>query len=299
MKGNTKVIVFVITVSVIYISLSFFSKEITSYIPSFKNVALLADITKTQKAEITSERITKKTSQISIAHPTFTQLDNYYNPNEIIDFDNETKSIALSKLTEKLYALSQNEKVKIRIAWFGDSQIEGDLITQDIRKKLQEYFGNKKGVGFLPLNSVSSELRATSSTKTLGELTPHHFKKDPEKNIFLSGYSYFSPNLDITFKDKTKKDSTQVTEKWLLFGKGEDIKITQQGQEKNYPAQYHFNRVLLDKSTSNSISFAAKFPNTPVYGVSFEPESGIVLDNFSFRGITGVELKKIQKEYSI
>ena len=296
MKGNNKVIVFVITVSTIYFTLSFFSKEISSYVPSFKNVELFADISTTKEASVVPEKINIKQSLVSVVDSTFTQMEDYNKADEISDFDNETKSIALHKLAQKLYDLSQNKKTKIRIAWLGDSQIEGDLITQDIRKMLQEHFGNKKGVGFLPINCVSSDLRATSSTKLVGDFTPNHFKKNPENSIFLSGYSYFSSNLDITFKDRIKKDSTQVTEKWLLFGKGENIKITQNGEEKDYPALDYFNRVLLDKSTSSSISFSAKFPKTPVYGVSFEPESGIVLDNFSFRGITGVELKKVQQE---
>lgn len=300
MKGNNKVIVFVITVSTIYFTLSFFSKEISSYVPSFKNVDLFADIISVKETPNTPKQSTTNQSFASVTTIdstfTFSQLDEYNKSNEIIDFDNESKSIALSKLADKLYDLSQNKKAKIRIAWLGDSQIEGDLITQDIRKMLQEHFGNKKGVGFLPINCVSSDLRATSSTSISGNYTPFHFKKNPEKGVFLSGYSYLSPNLNITFKDRIKKDSTQVTEKWLLFGKGNDIAVTQNGIESIYPANQYFNRILLDKSTSNSVSFTAKFPNTPVYGVSFEPESGIILDNFSFRGITGVELKKVQQE---
>jgi lysophospholipase L1-like esterase len=47
---------------------------------------------------------------------------------------------------------------------------------------------------------------------------------------------------------------------------------------------------------SNKAKFQVSSNKTPLYGVSSEPESGIILDNFSFRGITGVELKKMDSK---
>ena len=294
MSGNRKVIVFSITFTLIYFGLSFFSKNISSYFPSFKNIDLFADVIN-QKSIIKKSNPKQKESFIAIPKPAYSQFDNYNLSNQIINFDNN-QEVVLTKLSQKLFDLSQNKKVKIRIAWLGDSQIEGDLITKDIRGMLQELFGNQKGVGFLPINCVSSDLRSTSFTKINGSYTDYNFKKQPNKNLFFSGYSYFSPNLNITFKDRTKKDSNQVTEKWLLFGKGDSIEVTQNGNSKKYAANNDFNKILLNKSSSNTVSFDAKFSSTPVYGVSFEPESGIVLDNFSFRGITGVELKSLKND---
>lgn len=298
MNKSHNVIIYVITVTIAYFTLSFFAKDIAVYIPSFKNVALFADITAKEPVFKESQKIAKNiiSPKEKIIVSSFQEFDQYQRANAVIDFDNEDQSLALPKLAQKLYDLSQNKKTKIRIAWLGDSQIEGDLITQDIRKILQSYFGNQKAVGFLPIQCVSSDLRATSATTLTGNFTPNHFKKNAQNGIFLSGYSYFSPNLNIFLKDRIRKDSTQILEKWLLYGKGEPIAIAQNGQEKIHLANQSFNRVLLDKSTANTIAFTAKFPKTPVYGVSFEPESGIVVDNLSFRGITGVELKSLQNE---
>ena len=49
---------------------------------------------------------------------------------------------------------------KTRIAYFGDSMIEGDLLTGDLRNLLQTAFGGS-GVGFVPANSISAEFRET------------------------------------------------------------------------------------------------------------------------------------------
>jgi hypothetical protein len=55
----------------------------------------------------------------------------------------------LAKFAEKLHQLKTTKKGKIRIAYFGDSMIEGDLLTQTLRKLLQKEFGGY-GVGFFP-----------------------------------------------------------------------------------------------------------------------------------------------------
>ncbi|MFK7060964.1 hypothetical protein V3Q90_12655 [Flavobacterium oreochromis] len=299
MNSNNKVFIFVLSVTSAYFGLSYFSKNIVEYYPSFKNVDLFTDIQSDKIVNLNNQK--KKKNQNSLIDSiqkqdsTFTVFESY-NGTNITDFDADNNNFVFENLSKKLAELYQNKKAKIRIAWFGDSQIEGDLMTQDIREMLQEYFNKKKGVGFVPINSISSDFRRTATSKISGIFETFNFKQNPEKNVFLSGYSFFSPDLDITLRNRIKKDSTQILEKWLLFGKGNDISITHNGVETNYHANEAFNRVLLDKSTSNGIHFKAKFSNTPIYGVSFEPENGIVLDNFSFRGITGVELDKISTE---
>ncbi|MET3045834.1 hypothetical protein [Flavobacterium covae] len=297
MNSNNKVFVFVLSVTSVYFGLSFFEKNIIEYYPSFKNVSLFTDIEsdkviKINKKKIKNDLLISKTKK---EDSTFINFENY-NTTNITDFDNDTNNFVFQNLSKKLVELYQNKKTKIRIAWFGDSQIEGDLMTQDLREMLQSYFNKKKGVGFVPINSISADFRQTASSKTAGIFETFNFKQNPKKNVFLSGYSFLSSDLDITLQNNIKKDSAQILEKWLLFGKGNDISITQNGIQTNYKADKNFNKILLDKSVSNSIHFNAKFSNTPIYGVSFEPESGIVLDNFSFRGITGVELDKISIE---
>ncbi len=58
------------------------------------------------------------------------------------------------------YALLKNNNEQIRIAHFGDSSIEGDLITQEVRDSLQRRFGGN-GVGFAPISSPIYGFRRT------------------------------------------------------------------------------------------------------------------------------------------
>ena len=117
-------------------------------------------------------------------------------------------------------------------------------------------------------------------------------KQQTNSNLFLSGYSFFSNDLSIDFKDNVKRKNNQITQKWLLYGKGDSISVKINDSIRKYPADKDFNRILVGSGVSNKAKFQVSSNKTPLYGMSSEPESGIILDNFSFRGITGVELKK-------
>ena len=124
-----------------------------------------------------------------------------------------------------------------------------------------------------------------------------NFKKQEHNGgLFLSGYSFYSNNLEVDFRDNVKKSSTQITQKWLLYGKGDSISVKINDSVRKYPANSEFNRILVGSGVSNKAKFTVSAKRTPIFGVSSEPQSGIVLDNYSFRGISGVELKKINSD---
>ena len=297
MNHNKNVILFILTVTIIYLSLSVCSSYITPYFPNFKNINLISDLFEKEKPIQKTKikvKLKKPINQLITDTNTFDHFEEYTKKGTLIAFDNDSLVPSLKKLNEKLLLLAQNKKVKIRIAWFGDSQIEGDFITQDVRNLLQNYFGKQKGVGFMPISSISSASRHTAQLSTIGALQTRNLKtENTSSNLFLSGYSYTSPDLSIDFKDNTIKDPNQRSQKWLLYGKGDSIAIQQNDSIVKYPAENHFNRVLLDQSKSKRIKFKVMSNLTPLYGVSSEPESGLVLDNFSFRGVAGTELKKM------
>lgn len=294
MNKSKKVITLILVVTIIQLSLSVFSDQFISYYPYFKNVNLLSDILVKDK---TKKNLLKKKhsgTTYSVDNLPMNEFDAYEKKGTLVRFNSDTVSPALQKFNEKLIALSEGKNVKIRIAWFGDSQIEGDFITQDVREQLQNYFGAQKGVGYVPINSISSDFRRTAKVFTTGDVTIDNFKKqDHNAGLFFSGYSFFSNNLEVDFRDNVRKNSAQITQKWLLYGKGDSISVKINDSVRKYPANQEFNRLLIGSGVSNKSKFTVSSKKTPIFGLSSEPQSGIVLDNFSFRGITGVELKKI------
>ncbi len=78
------------------------------------------------------------------------------------------------QLSRVFAALKQGKGA--RIAWFGDSFIEGDILVQDVREVLQKVFGGK-GVGLVPATSITAQFRQS---------VHHTFSKDWEEVSILS-----------------------------------------------------------------------------------------------------------------
>src|SRR5690554_4172336 len=74
----------------------------------------------------------------------FTKIDGIQFPTET--FEDFKGFQYLIPFYEKLFQLETEQKGKVRIAYFGDSMTDGDMIVQDFRKLFQQKFGGK-GVG--------------------------------------------------------------------------------------------------------------------------------------------------------
>jgi lysophospholipase L1-like esterase len=289
---RSNVLLFIYSIFIILISFSYFAGEVISFYPNFKSINILSDIVSKTSVK-RKHKVIKVVKPIKndIAFDTVYNLDDYSIGNSLINPWAEDK-LSLIKLQKKINQLSKNKNVKIRIAWFGDSVIEGDLVTQQLRELFSNYFKSDIGVGFLPINTVSSQYRLTGTVNTKGDYETNNFKKNPF-NLYLSGYSYKTSNLELTVHDGVKKNPSQNLQKWLYCGKGDSLEIEFNNQIKKMDVSNHLNKILIDNSPSKTIKFKLINSSSPLYGVSLEPESGIIIDNFSFRGITGVELKKI------
>lgn len=90
-----------------------------------------------------------------------------YTPDEepvtpIEDFDSTGQS-----RMELLYRKFAHYGTRIRIAFLGDSFVEGDILTADLREQLQEHFGGC-GCGFAPAASPLTGFRRTVRTTSRG-----------------------------------------------------------------------------------------------------------------------------------
>jgi hypothetical protein len=202
---------------------------------------------------------------------------------------------------------------KTRVAYFGDSMIEGDILTQDLRNNLQNTFGGF-GVGFVPITSNTAGFRqsihqAFSDNWTTASLI---MNSNPAKPLGISGF-VFSPNF--------KKDSSAIQESsWVSFSPCPNFKHLERfysadlfygasttgnnyihakidGKMQKLPLQGSamVNKLILNDSLpfkNISISFNCANPIN-IYGASFESKTGVFLDNISFRGNSGLPLTKM------
>lgn len=212
---------------------------------------------------------------------------------------------------------------KARIAWFGDSMIEGDLITQSVRNTLQKQFGGV-GVGFVPLTSVTGHFRQTiahdvspqtwllSSFVNPKKKQPYGFngeyhtvKNWPKEKEPLPWISYKASKLypgvrsltrpsllfGAMLPDSARKDSTPPN--WR------DYVVVQRDNGSSDTLDLRPTGALHELSLADTAQQSLKLnfhirPGLPIYGANFEGGSGVYLDNFGSRGNTGIPLGSLR-----
>ena len=260
----------------------------------FEKVNLITDVfDKNKKSELAKADQQKKNSETNNPKNLVQDFELYKKPHFITNFYKGDSVNALAKFSEKLHKLKSTKKGKIRIAYFGDSMIEGDLLTQTLRKLLQKEFGGY-GVGFLPIHSKVAGFRQTATVKSSGWETINFMDKGA-KNMYISGFS-FSGLGNGSFTDRTVTTPPSL-QKFLIYGQSNGGSIDYDGTSIHLQGNDLVNAQLLSNNNATSFEFKSNSATTPFYGVSFESENGIILDNFSFRGITGVEFRKIDEDF--
>lgn len=262
-----------------------------------QRVNLIADILKTEADPVADDRI--NTIEPPVVAETKPGLDFtlYTRAKLITDFNADTTQPSLDRFVKKLHDLKTGKKTKVRIAFFGDSMIEGDLLTQTLRKSLQQQFGGH-GVGFVPITSAVSKFRQTAVTDYSDNWIDENFKEGKKDQLFLSGHLFHSSNGWVQMRDATLPNDSVLLEKSLFCGKSSHVvPVSINNKTVSIKPEQAFNRIVIGNDKSTWIKLSVSDNQFPVYGISFESESGIFVDNFSFRGITGIEYATIDSAY--
>ena len=209
---------------------------------------------------------------------------------------------SLLNFYQKLFELKHKKRKKIRIGYFGDSMIEGDFITQDLRVMLQDIFGGA-GVGFVPMTSSIAGFRETIYNSFSSDWSDINFKSQNKQagKLFISGHSFFSSGSStVTYRATTAPHLNSFENVSLLYGKQDAIASTTiiiNDKEYDLDGTSLFNQLDLNNINRKEVKFKTTNAAIPYYGAAFESDSGIVLDNFSFRGITGIELNYFSQQF--
>lgn len=265
----------------------------------FNKINLLADVVTEKKVKNDTVVVVKKV----IVEKKGKQFDLalYNKPHLITDFNADTLQPALPELMRKLAAIKKGGKHKIRIAYMGDSMIEGDLLSQTFRKLMQQQFGGS-GVGFVPINSPVAGMRITAVTHASPDWQDNNFKGSAVglRQIYLSGHTFYSNNSWVEMRDNTIIDSAAIIEKSLLCGYlGGGTNVMVNNGVKTIGAPYLVNRIAVANDAARYIKLNVNDNRLPLYGISFESDNGVFVDNFSFRGITGIEFNNLDTSFLI
>lgn len=183
---------------------------------------------------------------------------------------------------------------RIRIAYFGDSQTEGDIISGDLRRILQARFGGK-GVGMVPITSEVSAFR-----KTIGHTYNKRWKtysvmgKHPRwvpLGIFCE--TFYSPDSaqEHSVNYASREGCSQVRAFYRNRQSSQTAYATVDGQKKSValPSKQGLQIATLhDGAPASKVSFKILPSDTMFFfGMDFVSETGVYVDNFALRGNAG------------
>jgi hypothetical protein len=229
-------------------------------------------------------------------------------PADIIDFGADT----LPELTHFFESLAetQQKKKKTRVAYFGDSMIEGDLVTQDLRSTMQDTFGGI-GVGFMPITSIVAGFRQTVLHTFSGNWQTYSLLDQSASNhvLGITGFDFVPAvvvNADsivtagsswVRYSAVGRKHLNSFCNVKLFFGAtpSDNNYVTAVGRTFPLKGTAPVNQVSLVKGypvQSLNVAFQCR-DHVNVFGFSMEGDSGVYVDNFSFRGNSGMPLIKI------
>ena len=214
----------------------------------------------------------------------------------------------LDNFYHQLSLLSQKQVVgrPVRIAYFGDSFIEGDILLADLRNSLQKHYGGY-GVGWLDAGNELNQYKHTVNQSFSG-LTEHMVKKPASYDANQAGIAerYYTMNgqANILLAPFSMSHDYPLTEKWgstwlyLRAKDGANVNIGIDGGKSatlSVKPSTQIQAVKLDGTTSHA-TIKINGSNTVLFGTSQEGREGIVLDNFSMRGSSGTTLSKLSEQ---
>lgn len=194
----------------------------------------------------------------------------------------------------------------VRVAIFGDSFIEGDILVGDLRDTLQSRWGGD-GVGFVPITSEVARFKRTLVHRYEKWNTFSIVKNHGSRAAFgINGFVYTPQHL--AFVHYEGADYFKHTRRWtqfrLFYECQNESSFVWQNQDaapqtERLPAQPDRLGIWAWSQRQAGIrAFALRFeqPDSSllVYGASLESGPGIYLDNFSVRGNTGGRLRLIE-----
>ena len=196
----------------------------------------------------------------------------------------------------------------VRVVHYGDSQIELDRISQDLREALQERFGGS-GTGLFPaLGNVPS---ASISKAASGSFTQYTMYGDSTtQRAGHNRYGILAQVVQLTgsgtltlrgTKNKNAREGVKTFESVsVLYGKGENLVVkAASGTDKPEPEvrKGDSGTTLLTWRFSQPVEKATLTfqGNAELYGIGADGNAGVAVDNVPLRGCSGTIFTRISK----
>lgn len=208
--------------------------------------------------------------------------------------------VGLSNFYEALQGVGSMAR-PVRIAVLGDSFIEGDIFTQDLREFFQNRFGGR-GVGYVPITSTVAGFRQSVGHSFDGWATHSIVNKLGRGGYVMSSFTYTpkSQTAHATYKgSKSRRNLDHFSRaRFMFINKGQakiDVLVNGTSKQSFTPVTSdRLSQVVVIEDSIGSISFTVTGDDSfTAYGAYLEDSRGVNVDNYSVRGNSGVSLSSI------
>jgi hypothetical protein len=191
-------------------------------------------------------------------------------------------------------ALDQAERRPVRIAYLGDSFIEGDIMTGDLRKLLQQAYGGS-GVGYVDITSPVSGFRGTVRHRYHGWESHGPIDSTGYRSQYAAlSCHYFRPHVGamVEYGGDTCQQAMLLLESYkpstlraLVNGRDTTLlQVEASPRMQGITVNGRIGKVRWDVERADSSLF---------FGVALESRRGIILDNFGQRSSSGLQLRQL------
>ena len=212
----------------------------------------------------------------------------------IVDFE-DFDTLATTRFDAFISKLANGEDV--RIAFMGDSFVEGDIVTCDLREELQSRFGGR-GAGFIPADipfaTVRKSIKRTSANwKTYSVMKPKEAPEALRERLFVSGYlaegragattrwqaTTSHASLDSCTQARILLISRDTSRVEVVLGDTLRNEFMIAGDERV--------REIYVEGPVDDIRLRVVEGSVMCYGTTMEGNGGVTVDNFSVRSNNG------------
>lgn len=187
----------------------------------------------------------------------------------------------------------------VRVAYYGDSFIEGDILVADLREQLQRKYGGC-GVGWIDAGNDLEQYKR-SIKATFSGMTEHMVMKKKSYDAAHAGiaerYYTTNGNASLVLEGTTAYPHASVwtDTRFYLKPQGSASVRWKAGKGEWSSRSFAPSATVQVVETVDSASSARwQFEgNSILYGAALEGDGGIVVDNFSMRGSMGVTLSQL------
>lgn len=193
-------------------------------------------------------------------------------------------------------ALREGRSRSVRIAFVGDSFIEGDILVAPFRQALQQRYGGK-GVGYVPLTSPVARFRQSIQQRFEGALRQTLASKSNSRTLFTLSETFATATASASTSYKLT-NADRVTLHYVSDTIPVAITYGINGGERQHVELPASHGALAEYTFPHSAVKQFELATgggdgTRFYGVCFDGMTGISVDNYSLRGSSGTKLTAV------